>query len=228
MNKIETFDQFLATNTPEIAIWAFLLNLVLTGILAYLLSLIYVRYGQTLSNRGSFSKNFVMIAMTTMLIITIVKSSLALSLGLVGALSIVRFRAAIKEPEELAYLFLNIAIGLGLGANQRFVTVTGFFVLVGVIYIMHHRKKADESASLQLSVRSGKGKEISLDKVIDVLKQHTDGLNLRRYSDSNGQFEGVFEISLDHYLSIDELKNALQQVDEEVSVVLIDKSYLGI
>ena len=50
--------------------------------------------------------------MTTMLIISIVKSSLALSLGLVGALSIIRFRAAIKEPEELAYLFLAIGISI--------------------------------------------------------------------------------------------------------------------
>jgi hypothetical protein len=60
-----------------------------------------------------------MITMTTMLIITIVKASLALSLGLVGALSILRFRAAIKEPKELAYWFLAIAIGLDFGARQR-------------------------------------------------------------------------------------------------------------
>ena len=48
-----------------------------------------------------------------MLIITVVKTSLALSLGLVGALSIVRFRSAIKDPEELLYLFFSIAIGIG-------------------------------------------------------------------------------------------------------------------
>ena len=48
----------------------------------------------------------------------IVKNSIALSLGLVGALSIVRFRAAIKEPEELTYLFLVIATGLGTGSGQ--------------------------------------------------------------------------------------------------------------
>ena len=66
--------------------------------------------------------------MTTMLIITVVKSSLALSLGLVGALSIVRFRAAIKEPEELAYLFLTIAIGLALGREPATVRTGGFRV----------------------------------------------------------------------------------------------------
>ena len=67
--------------------------------------------------------------MTTMLIITIVKSSLALSLGLVGALSVVRFRTAIKEPEELSYLFFTIAIGLGFGANQTLITVIGFVLI---------------------------------------------------------------------------------------------------
>lgn len=51
------------------------------------------------------------------LVIFVVKSSLALSLGLVGALSIVRFRTPIKGPEELVYLFLSIAIGLGFGAG---------------------------------------------------------------------------------------------------------------
>ena len=66
-----------------------------------------------------------LLAVTTMFIITVVKSSLALSLGLVGALSIVRFRAAIKEPEELTYLFFAISIGLGLGADQRVVTLAG-------------------------------------------------------------------------------------------------------
>ena len=59
-----------------------------------------------------------MLSLITFLVILIVKSSLALSLGLVGALSIVRFRTPIKEPEELIYLFLAIALGLGYGAGQ--------------------------------------------------------------------------------------------------------------
>ena len=85
------------------------------------------------------------LAVATTLIITIVKSSLALSLGLVGALSIVRFRAAIKDPEELTYLFLVIAIGLGLGANQPLLTVIGFLVAITVIRIAPIAKAAKES-----------------------------------------------------------------------------------
>ena len=51
-------------------------------------------------------------------------------IGFVGALSIVRFRSAIKDPEELTYLFLNIAIGLGLGANQPLVTIITAIVVI--------------------------------------------------------------------------------------------------
>ena len=65
----------------------------------------------------------------------IVKSSIALSLGLVGALSIVRFRAAIKDPEELTYLFFVIGIGLAGGANQPILAVVSFLVIIGLLFI---------------------------------------------------------------------------------------------
>ena len=74
--------------------------------------------------------------MTTMFIITIIKSSLVLSLGLIGALSIIRFRTAIKEPEELTYLFLAIAIGLGLGANQRTIILIAFLLTHLIIWTL--------------------------------------------------------------------------------------------
>ena len=108
MNESQTFEQFLANQAPQISPVSFLINLILTALFAYILGRLYARYGNSFSNKKLFASNFELIAVTTMIIITIVKSSLALSLGLVGALSIVRFRAAIKEPEELAYIFLTI------------------------------------------------------------------------------------------------------------------------
>ena len=114
---MEFLEEFLTVTDTQISIVGLIFGLILTAFLATILAGIYTRYGSTLSNRRVFSKNFILIALTTMLVITIVKSSLALSLGLVGALSIVRFRSAIKEPEELAYLFLTICIGLGMGAK---------------------------------------------------------------------------------------------------------------
>jgi len=228
VNKIETFEQFLATETARIEIWGFLFNLVLAAVLAWILSEVYVRYGRSLSNRRAFSRNFVMIAMTTMVIITIVKSSLALSLGLVGALSIVRFRAAIKEPEELGYLFLNIAIGLGLGADQRMVTASGFFMIIAVIYLLRFRQEKSDDNSLHLSISSENKGSISLGSILEILHKYTRGIELRRYNESEKSFEGVFEIRLDGVLSIDGLKNELQELGSEISVVFIDNKYVAV
>ena len=103
-------------------------NLIIADVLGWLLEYFFINYSQTINNKKIFSKNFILKeATTTAFIISIVKSSLALSLGLVGALSIIRFRTAIKEPEELSYLFICIGIGLGLGADYRVVTIYSNF-----------------------------------------------------------------------------------------------------
>lgn len=135
MNDQNLVQNFLTGPNIEIAVGDFLISLLLTALLAYFISIVYIKFGESLSNRRSFARNFILLALTTTLIITIVKSSLALSLGLVGALSIVRFRAAIKEPEELAYLFLTIGVGLGLGANQVLITVSAT-ILILILIIM--------------------------------------------------------------------------------------------
>ena len=78
-----------------------------TGLLLSLLIVYhYNKNSNSLSDRNFFSRTFPLILLTTLLVISVVKSSLALSLGLVGALSIVRFRTPIKEPEDLVYLFI--------------------------------------------------------------------------------------------------------------------------
>ena len=111
----QTLDLF---NQAPLSLTALVINLGAGVVLSLILRWHYKHFGSTLSNRDEFSQVCPFILLTTILIITVVKSSLALSLGLVGALSIVRFRTPIKEPEELAYLFIAIAMGLGLGADQ--------------------------------------------------------------------------------------------------------------
>jgi uncharacterized membrane protein YhiD involved in acid resistance len=95
---------------------------------------------------------------TTILIISVIKSSLALSLGLVGALSIVRFRAAIKDPEELVYLFFCIAIGLALGANRWIEAIVGLLVFTFFILLVHFmgRHKTIRQHSLLLTITAEK------------------------------------------------------------------------
>lgn len=119
----------------------FFAALIFTAGSSKLLAMVYQEFGTSLSNRNRFAGNFVVLACTTMLVISVVKTSLALSLGLVGALSIVRFRTAIKDPEELAFLFLNIALGLGFGAGQTAYTMIGFIGIM--LAFIWSRSKTD-------------------------------------------------------------------------------------
>ena len=151
----KSLSNFFLNENVKINLTNFGINLIIVVILSFLIKIIYNKYSLSLSNKDYFSKNFVILGVTTCLVITIVKSSLALSLGLVGALSIVRFRAAIKEPEELVYLFLIIATGLGVGANQVKITILGVLVALIIIIILSFfsQKKIQniDSNILQLS-----------------------------------------------------------------------------
>ncbi|MDX5584868.1 MAG: DUF4956 domain-containing protein [Aureibaculum sp.] len=222
MNKLETFQEFLATQGSEISTWGFMLNLIIAALLSYILSWLYVRYGNTLSNRNMFAKNFVMMTMTTMFIITVVKSSLALSLGLVGALSIVRFRAAIKEPEELSYLFLTIAIGLGLGADQLLLTVVAFIVIVSIIWLKNYFHKVENTQNLHLTISTNNKKNFGLDNIIEVLNKNCSVVNLNRFDETSEMIEASFLVEFDNIEQLNNSKTELQKLNDTVKITFLN------
>ena len=128
------------TGAAPLALDALVINLLLSIVLSSAVAWFYMQYGQALSNRTRFSQNLPALSLTTVLIISVVKSSLALSLGLVGALSIVRFRTAIKEPEELVYLFMAIAIGSHMGPPPRYSGINPPMVVAVVSIIGRSRR----------------------------------------------------------------------------------------
>ena len=143
----------ISANEP-LSIATLLINLGYGALLSLLLRWHFKVFGSTLSNREELAQVFPFILLTTILIISVVKSSLALSLGLVGALSIVRFRTPIKEPEELAYLFIAIAMGLGLGANQTIPTLVAGPAILAVMALFNLKQRESKKKNLFLSLLS--------------------------------------------------------------------------
>jgi hypothetical protein len=185
MEKIENLNKsdlsFFLNQNIQVEIPGFVLSLLCAAILSFFVQLFYIKYSSTLSNKKEFSKNFVILAVTTCIVIMIVKSSLALSLGLVGALSIVRFRAAIKEPEELVYLFLIIAIGLGCGANQLTITIIGIiFALVVIVIYSRYLKNSNNNIEKTINLGVIIEQDISdyqINELIEEIKKISDELN---------------------------------------------------
>jgi len=181
-------DFFLNENV-SISTGNFVQHLLVTLVLTLLVKIVYTRFSTTISNKKEFSKNFVILGLTTCIVITIVKSSLALSLGLVGALSIVRFRAAIKEPEELAYLFLIIAIGLGAGAGQIIIITIGTIVSLTVIVFLYslntkEKDKINENLHFTISIDKKLSKK-DTDNLIRIIEEQVSHLELSSLNQSN-------------------------------------------
>lgn len=216
-----------SSQTPYIGIWEFVINLALATILAYVLGLVYARYGTSISNRRMFARNLTVISMTTMLIITIVKSSLALSLGLVGALSIVRFRTAIKEPEELSFLFLSIAVGLGMGAGQRLVTIIGFCLIIGIIILRKYKNGMENSKpAMLLTVSSDRLVAGILDSVIGVLEKQASLISLKRIDETKNSFQGDFLVAFPDYDSLNAARKDLKDIDDTIKISFLDSAIL--
>lgn len=191
----------------------FLINIFITIILSYVLGLIYAKHGSSLSNRKKLKQTFVLMAVTVMIVITIVKSSLALSLGLVGALSIVRFRTAIKEPEELVYFFIAIAIGLGMGANQRLLTLVGAAIIAIYIIIQNiNSEKQEVLQNLIVTVSNTSNSELNEKEIIGVLKKYCSRIDLRRLDEANSTTELSFSAEFKSLENILEAKTELKKV----------------
>lgn len=214
----------------ELSITLLMTNLLVGYILSLALKFHFEKFGSTLSNRQEFGLVFPFILLTTVLIITIIKSSLALSLGLVGALSIVRFRTPIKEPEELAYLFFAIAIGLGLGANQTIITIISSFIILGAMAIIKRRKNDFSSKQLYLALDWQMTQSVEshsyFDAINEVLLKHCDTVNLRRYHLREETLEATYLLNVSEQSSMDGLFSELRLEFPSIGTTVLDQNQM--
>tara|TARA_Y100000589_G_scaffold329497_1_gene376211 strand:+ start:997 stop:1689 length:693 start_codon:yes stop_codon:yes gene_type:complete len=219
--------KFFASNEINyISPFSFIRNLIITVLLSLVIAFIYTRFGRNISNRKEFSSNFALLSLTTMFIITIVKSSLALSLGLVGALSIVRFRTAIKDPEELNYLFLSIAIGLGIGANQILITIISVFFILLYIFINGKIIKQSKEQFINLIINLPAKEQYNFDDILETISNYSNYINIKRLTQENDLIESSIYLNIRSFSIINELRNKLIKQYPGIEIDFIDNSNL--
>ena len=132
------FKSSFLENVASVSIFDMVLSLVLAFGLGLFIFFVYKKTFSGVMYSSSFGVTLVALTMITTLVILAVTSNVVLSLGMVGALSIVRFRAAIKEPLDIAFLFWSIAVGIVLAAGLIPLAVFGS-ILIGVMLILDGR-----------------------------------------------------------------------------------------
>lgn len=223
---INKFETLLQEFNQTISYTDFFINLIVTALLTFLLGLFYQKFGRSISNRKDFAHNFMTLGLTTMLIIMIVKSSIALSLGLVGALSIVRFRSAIKEPEELTYLFLTIAIGLAAGANQALLGAVAFIFILGILWIralMLRKNSPYNQSGMYLSIDS---KNLTIKEITKILIDNFETVDLKRLETEVENKSSTFLIQANDLSQMEKVQTELSNLDQQIKISFVEKKNL--
>lgn len=203
----------------------YVIYLLICAALLYILAAVYERYGQSISNRSQLAKVLMIVGLTTFIIISIVKSSLALSLGLVGALSIVRFRTAIKEPEELGFFFIAIAIGLGMGANQLLPTLLGFIMLVIIIILQHKRQPSTITQNLIINLSSSPDQKTkAISTITEIISAHSNQLEVKRIKHNGEHISINFLTKVSSLAQLNVINEKLVTYNAQIEVTFIDNT----
>ena len=136
----DVFKSSFIENVAEVSVLDILLGMVFALVIGAFIFFIYKKTFQGVMYSSGFGMTLIGLTMVTTLVILAVTSNVVLSLGMVGALSIVRFRAAIKEPFEIVFLFWALAVGIVVGAGMFLLAVIGSIV-IGVILVVFARQK---------------------------------------------------------------------------------------
>ena len=218
MNDFSSIFSSQTISPTSISSWlTILLSLVLAFAVGLFISWIYRRNFRGVMYSRNFSLTLVLMTLITCPVVMCIRESIALSMGMVGALSIVRFRTAVKDPLDTAYMFWALTMGILLGAGQFFfaaVAVVGIAVLITVL--VHIQSKGMNS--FLLVVRMGEEAERPAHQVISSIRIQ----QLKSKTVSANGIEATYEVRLD---KPDAVLNKLRAVPGVYDATLV--SYSG-
>lgn len=223
MTFSDIFKSSFLDRATEFAIVDFVIAMALSFALGLFIFYIYKKTYNGVMYSESFGISLMAMSMITTLVILAVTSNIVLSLGMVGALSIVRFRTAIKEPMDIAYLFWAIAVGIVLGAGLIPLAVFGS-VFVGVIlYVFVNRKTTDHPYILIMNCENKEAEKQALAMLQNKVKKQV----LKSKTVSKSGIEMTLEIRLksDDSDFVNEVSNA--EGVENVVLVSYNGDYMS-
>ena len=215
----DIFKSSFLENVAAVSLFDMLLALVLAFCLGMFIFLVYKKTYQGVMYSSSFGVTLIALTMITTLVILAVTSNVVLSLGMVGALSIVRFRTAIKEPLDIAFLFWAIAAGIVLAAGMIPLAVVGS-VFVGVVLLIFVNKKPHCNPYIVVIQCDGHDSETAARAY---LEEMTNRCTVKSKSAQKGSLELTVEIRLKDDNT--DFVNTLSEMQGVNSAVLV--SYNG-
>ncbi len=214
MNKENLF-QLLLNGTDVFNFETIIFNISVSLVLSLFIFIVYKKTFRGVLYSHNFNVTIIMISLITAMVMMLIGSNLAISLGMVGALSIVRFRAAIKEPRDIAFLFWAITVGLAAGSGTFIIAIVGSITIAIVLFIFGTTNYNDNTYLLVI-----KGNEIKVEMIQEVLKQFKIPNKFRMKNSNKFNTEITLEITLRKINADTLINNFLELANvEEVHMV---------
>ena len=221
MNNLLDINQLINPNMAQLDLIPMLFSFSMCVLMSFIVRDFYIKRSFSLSGKMHIGSIIPILSAVVFLVIIVVKSSLALSLGLVGALSIVRFRTPIKEPEELVYLFLAIAIGLGYAAGQILATTIISLSILFMIYVWLSNRKIAKTSEYNLVVKWSK-QDVMFEDILKEITPVVQNLKLVRLDKSPSDNTSVMLIIPDDKSPIETITNALHELDSDMKITFFE------
>jgi len=180
---VEEFTQTIPTKD-------IILSLTIAIIAAIIINFIYKKTYMGVSYTKSFALSIVLLTMVTSLVIRTINSNLSLSLGMVGALSIVRFRTAVKDPIDTIFMFWSITAGIMAGAGLYIVTLIATLI-IGLLYLLSYSIQIKSKNKVLLVIKATTSHS---DKIVDIMKTKKKCI-LKTESYKNSLAELTYEVA---------------------------------
>ena len=219
MSFNDIFKSSFLENVTAVSITDMAIALVLSFCLGMFIFFVYKKTYSGVMFSQAFGGSLIAMTMITTMVILAVTSNVVLSLGMVGALSIVRFRTAIKEPMDIAFLFWAIAGGIVLAAGMIPLAVVGSIIIGVIMIVFCNWKSAQKPFVAVVSCDNGETEK----KVADYLKQNADKVSVKSKSAQKGNIELTYEVTLKN--NDTDFITKLSEMDGVGSAVLV--SYNG-
>ena len=194
MTFADIFKSSFLQNVTSVSILDMVLALVLAFGVGLFIFFVYKKTYAGVMYSSSFGVTLVALTMITTLVILAVTSNIVLSLGMVGALSIVRFRTAIKEPMDIAFLFWSIAVGIVLAAGLIPLAVFGT-VIIGIILLVFANQKDNTNPYIVVLALDGNDAEKA---ATEFLAQNTKKCIVKSKTARKGNVEVNLEVRLNN------------------------------
>jgi hypothetical protein len=223
MNELNVLTELTQSSLKEADLFATMVAFLACVIMSFLVREFYVRRSFSLTGKSHIGSVIPILSTVVFMVILVVKSSLALSLGLVGALSIVRFRTPIKEPEELVYLFLAIAVGLGYGAGYVYLTtiLTSLILLMNYFFLSNRKMAKNSEYNLVIKWKDVNVPFEKISKIMSDFSQSLKLVRLDRGSSGNGNTVVMLIVPLDD-IDFDAVTSALIKLDPTLSLTFYE------